>query len=376
MINLGKKFLPGQTIGIIGGDELGRLSANACHGLGLKVLLLDPNKDCPAAQVCDEQIIADFDDLAGFEELAVNVHGVIYTTEAVPTASLRHIQPVVPVIQSIDLLEITKDRLLEKAFLEDNNIVLAPYATIVNVTDIQDAIDGIGYPCVLKTAEKGHAGHGQMVLYSPADIRKAIDLLRFGTCVLEAWIPLEKELVVTVFGNERQEVSVLPAVEVVQKKNRWHQSIVPARVLPEVATEAQRIAKALAKNIELTGVLNLELFVGKNGAIYVNEVATVPSIANNLFRSAANFSQYDLLARSCANWSLGSAKLLATAVSVNILSQDQFESEKIIDAFPDWDFQYYGKLASGDNQPVGYITILTEDIYQTLEAIYQTQIWD
>lgn len=67
---------------------------------------------------------------------------------------------------------------------------------------------------------------------------------------------------------------------------------------------------------------------------------------------------------------------MATAVSVNILSQDQFESEKIIDAFPDWDFQYYGKLASGDNQPVGYITILTEDIYQTLEAIYQTQIWD
>ena len=370
------KILPGQTVGIIGGDESARQLAQALQKMGVVVGVLAPDANCPAAQVASWQIVAPFTDRTAMENLAMKSHAVVYCTEELESTMLRHIQPVVHLTQTIDLLEIVQDRLLEKSFLDANTIVLAPYSTIVNVTDIQDAIDGIGFPCVLKLAEKKVSAQQQIILYSPADIRRALDLLRFGTCVLEAWIPVEREITVAVIGNERGDYTVTPSVETINRKGYLHEALIPARLADDVAAEVERIAYEIANALELNGLVTIELFLSRTGGIYVNEISATPHPALNVLNATVNFNQYDLLARSACNWALGEVTTHTSAVSVSVYSQQQFEVEKQLDDYPNWQFQFFGKLAVEDNIRTGQIIVPTTDIYHALEDIYQTKIWD
>lgn len=371
-----KKLLPGEKLGIIGGDEKGKFLTIAAKNMGFQVQILDPDANCPASGVADEILVADFSEEKAIEELAVNCQRVIYATEEVSPQLLRHIQPVVYLPQNPDLLEILQDRMLEKAFLEDNEAVVAPYATIVQVTDIQDAIDGIGYPCVLKMVEKKSNGQGQLLLYSPADLRNAMDFLRFGPCVLEAWIPKEREITVQVFANDEKKYAVLPAVEKILRDNTLHEAIMPARILPEVEKEAQRIALKLAKSFAFSGTLAVEFFVAKGGTLYVNELATVLDASSFLTEDTCSFGGATQFIRATCNWALGDSKLLANGVLVNILAQEQLESEELLADFSKGNFYYYGRFGYFEKEKVGHLTILTEDIYETLEQIYQTKIWD
>ena len=190
MNNLVKSLKPGSTIGIVGGGQLGRMMAISAKEMGFRTGVIDPTEDCPAAQVSDWHIVADYDDQMALEEMARRSQVITYEFENVDVDTINHIQHFANIPQGTDLLAISQDRLMEKSFLENNNIVIAPYATIISPTDIQDAIEGIGYPCVLKTTRGGYDGHGQYVLNSTADLAPSMNLLRQGTCVLEAWIPL------------------------------------------------------------------------------------------------------------------------------------------------------------------------------------------
>ena len=151
MINLVKSLKPGSVIGIVGGGQLGRMMAISAKEMGFRVGVLDPTEDCPAAQVADWHIVAAYDDILALQELAKRCEVITYEFENVSVEALNNILPFANVPQGTDLLAITQDRLLEKSFLEDNNVVIAPYEVIINPTDIQDAIDRIGFPCVLKT---------------------------------------------------------------------------------------------------------------------------------------------------------------------------------------------------------------------------------
>ncbi|MDU1982030.1 MAG: ATP-grasp domain-containing protein, partial [Enterococcus casseliflavus] len=254
MINLIKPLMPNATIGIVGGGQLGRMMAMSAKEMGFRVGVLDPTANCPTAQVADWHIVAAYDDVFALEEMARRADVITYEFENVSVEALNSILPYSHIPQGTDLLAITQDRLLEKSFLEANNIVIAPYATIISPTDIQDAIDSIGYPCVLKTTRGGYDGKGQHVLYSTADLAPSMNLLREGTCELEAWIPFEKELSILVAGNG-ETFTTFPVVENIHRNNILHQTIAPARIDPEVAEEAKRIAHIIAKALDLQGVL-------------------------------------------------------------------------------------------------------------------------
>lgn len=376
MINLVKPLRPGQTIGIVGGGQLGRMMALSAKSMGFRIGILDPTEDCPAAQVADWQIIADYADLRALEQMATRCQVITYEFENVDVTALEHIKQVVRVPQGTDLLAITQDRLLEKSFLEANNIIIAPYATIVHPTDIQDSIDSIGYPCVLKTTRGGYDGKGQYVLYSRADLAPSMDLLREGTCVLEAWIPFEKEISVLVAGNGNGDITVFPVVENVHRNNILHQTIAPAAIDSEVAKEAQRIARVIADAIGLAGVLAVEMFVTPAGGIYVNELAPRPHNSGHYSIEACSMSQFEAHIRGIAGWPLAEVKLLSEAVMVNVLGDELAETEDLIAEKPSWHFHYYGKHEAKNGRKMGHITILTEDRDETLEEIYQTKIWD
>ncbi|WYJ88317.1 phosphoribosylaminoimidazole carboxylase, ATPase subunit [Enterococcus sp. 9E7_DIV0242] len=375
-MTLNKPVLPGQMIGIVGGGQLGKMMALSAKEMGFRIAVLDPSVDCPAAQVADWHLLAEYNDLEALEELANRSEVVTYEFENVDVDSLVHIQPLVDIPQGTDLLAITQDRLLEKSFLESNNIVIAPYATIVSPTDIQDAIDGIGYPCVLKTTRGGYDGKGQYVLYSPSDLAPSMNLLKEGTCVLEAWIPFEKEISVLVSGNGQGDIETFPVGENIHRNNILHETIVPARVDDEVIEEAQRIARLIAKEVNLAGTLAVEMFLTNNGGIYVNELAPRPHNSGHYTIEACTFSQFDTHIRGICGWSIPTIELLSDAVMVNIMGDEIFETMDFVTEKMNWHFHYYGKTEAKPARKMGHITILTDDIFDTLEEIYQTSIWD
>ncbi|MEB7405426.1 5-(carboxyamino)imidazole ribonucleotide synthase [Enterococcus hirae] len=372
-----KPLLPGSTIGIVGGGQLGLMMAISAKEMGFKVGVLDPVTNCPAAQVADWYIQGTYDDTFALEELARRTDVITYEFENVSVEALNAISSMSFIPQGTDLLAITQDRLLEKSFLETNNIVIAPYATIVSPTDIQDAIDGIGYPCVLKTTRGGYDGKGQYVLKSRADLAPAMDLLREGTCVLEAWIPFEKEISILVAGNGQGDYSTFPVVENIHRNNILHETIAPAAIADEVVEEAERIARVIAEGMSLSGVLCIEMFLTKTGGLYVNELAPRPHNSGHYSIESCSMSQFDAHIRGICGWPLSKkVRLLSEAVMVNVLGEQLLESYHLIDKKPDWQFHFYGKAQAKKGRKMGHITIVTEDIQQTLDEIKKTNIWD
>lgn len=376
MINLDEVLLPGQMIGIIGGGQLGRMMALSAKKMGFRVGVLDPMVDCPAAQVADWHLLAQYDDVEAVKEFAQKAHLLTYEFENVDVDALIAVESMALIPQGTDLLAITQDRLLEKTFLEEQNIVIAPYATIVSPADIPKAIDSIGYPCVLKNTQGSYDGKGQYVLYSNSDLAPSMNLLRNGTCVLEAWIPYDKELAILVAGNAKGHIQVFPIVENVYRNNMLHETIAPARIPQEVMIEVQRIAFVIAKAVHLCGVLAIEMFLTKNGGIYVNEIAPRPHNSGHFSIEACNLSQFDAHIRGICNWPLPNIKLFTGAVMVNILGRELYDSMTLIGKKADWHFHYYGKTELKPDRKMGHITVLTKDIPETLEEIYQTAIWD
>ncbi len=376
MILLNKKFLlTNSTIGIIGGGQLGRMMALSAKAMGYRIIVLDPTKDCPAAQVSDEQIIADYDDKVALRELAEKAEVVTYEFENIDYDALKMTQDLVDVPQGAELLSITQDRILEKAYLESANINIAPYAIIVDKEEIETEIKSIGYPAVLKTAQGGYDGKGQVVLHDADDIEKAARLLRYGSSVLEAWIPFEKEISIVVARGKDGQVETFPVAENVHVNNILHTTIAPADVSADVHEEAEEIAKKLADVLQLCGVLAVEMFVTKSGAIYVNELAPRPHNSGHFTIEACSISQFTQHIRAIVGLPLIKPELLKPALMINILGQHvEAVNEKMID-YPHWFVHYYGKKDTKINRKMGHVTVLTEEPRIVLADIEKAQIW-
>lgn len=376
MILLDKKFLlTNNTIGIIGGGQLGRMMALAAKAMGYRIIVLDPTADCPAAQVSDEQIVADYDDKVALRELSEKADVVTYEFENIDYDALKMTQNLVSVPQGSELLSITQDRILEKAYLESANINIAPYAIIVDKEEIESEIKSIGYPAVLKTAQGGYDGKGQVVLHDANDIDTAARLLRYGSCVLEAWIPFEKEISIVVARNLDGQVETFPVAENVHVNNILHTTIAPANVTDDVHEEAEEIAKKLADVLQLSGVLAVEMFVTNSGAIYVNELAPRPHNSGHFTIEACSISQFTQHIRAIVGLPLVKPELLKPAVMINILGQHVEAVNEHMAEYPQWFVHYYGKKEAKINRKMGHITVLTDEPKAILSEIEETQIW-
>ncbi|MBC2022319.1 5-(carboxyamino)imidazole ribonucleotide synthase [Listeria booriae] len=368
-------LLPNSTIGIIGGGQLGRMMALAAKAMGYKVIVLDPTVDAPCAQVADEQIVANYTDLNALKELAEKSDVVTYEFENVDNDALHSIENSVRIPQGSELLSITQDRILEKAYLESLNINLAPYAVIVDRDDIEQHINSLGYPAVLKTTQGGYDGKGQYVIHSEEDIDKAVELLRFGTCVLEAWIPFEREVSVIVARNSEGQIETFPVAENDHKNNILHTTVVPAALDEESIHEAEAIAVKLAEYLHLEGVLTVEMFVTGSGAIYVNELAPRPHNSGHYTIEACNISQFTQHIRAIAGLPLLKPELLRPAMMINILGQHVDGVNEVLAEHPDWFVHYYGKQEAKIDRKMGHITVLSDNPLVEVEKMRATQIW-
>lgn len=368
----------GKTIGIIGGGQLGQMMAFSAKAAGMKVIILDPTPQCPAAQTADDQIVAPYADVAAIKELARRADVLTYEFENVDLQALKDVADQVAIPQGTNLLYTTKNRIREKTFLRDAGLQTAPFVAVKNRADLNAAVEKLGYPCVLKTCEGGYDGHGQMVLKSAQDLDDPIteEVLQYGDDILEGWVPFKMECSVMVARNTDGDITVFPVSENIHAHEILHLSIVPARMPVEWQQRAQQMAEKIAEAIDLKGILGVEMFVGADGQLYVNELAPRPHNSGHYTIEACNFSQFAVHNRAICNWPLPKIKLMSPVVMVNVLGQHVAGTRRLIHEYPQWHFHDYGKAESRHNRKMGHVTILTDDIEATLKQIKDSHVWD
>ena len=374
-MNLRKVILPGQMVGIIGGGQLGRMMALAAKEAGFRIAVLEPTEDSPCGQVADVEIVAPYNDQEALKRLAEISDVITYEFENIDYESLKELAEEAYIPQGAELIRITQDRVAEKEVITKAGVPVAPYEVINKIQDIYDTIKRLGYPAVLKTARGGYDGKGQFVIQDHTQIEEAAKLLASGQCVLEKWVPFQMEISVIVTRSVSGETSYFPVGENVHRKNILHETIVPARLENSVKEHAIELAGKIAEALSLVGTLAVEMFVGKEGDVFINELAPRPHNSGHYTIEACETSQFAQHIRAICDWPLKSTSLLKPAVMVNILGEHLDGVLKNIPAYDQWSVHLYGKSEPKEKRKMGHITVLTNDIEETLKEIENSGIW-
>ena len=373
--SLNKVILPGQTIGIIGGGQLGRMMALAAKASGFKIAVLDPTPDCPCGQVADIEITANYDNLNALQQLAEVSDVITFEFENKSGEALDTLMSHAYVPQGSELLKISQNRIIEKRTITESGAKVALYAVIRTKEDLYEQTDVIGFPCVLKTATGGYDGKGQYVLKSKEDVEEAAKLLQLSECVLETWIAFSKEISVIVARNVDGETKVFPVAENIHQDNILHQSIVPARISEETEQLAVEQAILIANSMNMVGILAIEMFVTEDGDIYINEMAPRPHNSGHYTMEACETSQFEQHIRAVCNWKLGDTTLLKPVVMVNILGEHMESLMENIPNLSNWKIHLYGKSEAKVKRKMGHVNILRDNTDLALEEAEQSKIW-
>ncbi|MBI0580279.1 5-(carboxyamino)imidazole ribonucleotide synthase [Neobacillus cucumis] len=370
-----KIILPGSTIGIIGGGQLGRMMALSAKAQGYRIAVLEPTSDSPCGQVSDFEVIGAYDDREAISKLAGISDVITYEFENIDADTLEWICERAYVPQGPTLLTITQDRIKEKAAIQQAGVEVAPYEVINSQEDLSLKIEAIGYPAVLKTARGGYDGKGQLVIKVQQDLQKAEELIKQGACVLEKWIPFEKEISVIVTRKLDGETAIFPVAENIHQDNILHQTIVPSRISEVIQKNAIEKAKQIADSLNLVGTLAVEMFLTSDGTIYINELAPRPHNSGHFSIEACVTSQFEQHVRAICNLPLGSTELLKPVVMVNLLGEHLESMYEEIPGMKDWKVHLYGKKEPKIKRKMGHVTILRDNVTEALTEIEQSGIW-
>lgn len=371
-----KMIVPGRTIGIIGGGQLGRMMALSAKEMGFRIAVLDPTPNSPCAQVADIEIVAAYNDRKAIEELA-NVSDVItYEFENIDYDCLQWIEEHAYLPQGSHLLHVTQNRYTEKNAIMNAGIPVAAFRLIQEEEDLLRGVQDFSYPCVLKTTTGGYDGKGQVVLRSEEDLVEAKQLITERECILEDWVPFEKEVSVIVVRGIDGKTSVFPVAENIHVENILHSSIVPARISEEVQLQAVLCAETLANELGLIGILAVEMFVTQDQRIFVNELAPRPHNTGHYTMDACETSQFQQHILAICGWPLGETSLLKPVVMFNILGEHIEEVFHKIDQFSSCKLHVYGKAEAKVKRKMGHLNILAQDTNEALDKARSLRIWE
>jgi len=314
--------LPGETIGILGGGQLGRMIAIEAKKMGYAVICLDPTPHSPCGQVADDQIVAGFDDLEAAIRLAERSALVFYEFENIEATVVRELEKRFRLPQQSRILSIAQDRFLEKSELRRAGFPVAPFKAIRNEGELSRAAEELGFPCMLKLSRGGYDGKGQLAIRGPGDLHAALEEVQKARreWVLEKMISFTHECSAIVARNRAGEATVFPVAENIHRDNILFMSIVPARVPPEMETAAKEMALEIAEAFDVVGLLAVEFFIAPEGLL-VNELAPRPHNSGHYTFDACYTSQFEQLIRALCGLPFGSTDLLTPVVMVNILGK-------------------------------------------------------
>jgi 5-(carboxyamino)imidazole ribonucleotide synthase len=323
-------LLPGATIGIFGGGQLGRLTAIAARTMGYRIHVLDPDPGCPARFVVDQCVEADWTDAHEAARLARGCDVVTLEIEQISLASMNAAGSFAPVRPSEGMLGVIQDRIEQKDWLLRNGFPVGKYRAVRSLDDLREAVSALGGKCFCKSATGGYDGRGQGKVGFPgsadpseAELRGAWEAVAgsrgTGAGVVEQAVDLDREISVLVARSPRGEMVVYPAALNHHEEQILEWSVIPAPLPDAMATQAKQIAEAIAETFLLEGILAVELFVTKDGRLLVNELAPRPHNSYHASERACVTSQFEQLVRAVCNLPLGEANLVQPCAIANLL---------------------------------------------------------
>ncbi len=348
---------PGATIGILGGGQLGRMTALAAARLGYRCHVFANEPDSPAEQVCGAATVAEFTDREALERFASAVDIATIEFENIPAASVRWVSASRPVLPQPEILEIAQDRLREKDFLRSIGVDTANYREISDAVALARAMRDFDYPAVLKTVRMGYDGKGQVALTPDISAEDAWQRMGGDLGILESFVDFACEISVIVARGGNGAWATYPPVENQHTNHVLDTTIAPARIPADTAMRAEAIARHVAEKLDLVGILAVEMFVTQTGQLLVNELAPRPHNSGHWTMDACVTSQFEQLVRAICGLPLGSVEHHSDAVMKNLLGAD---AEKWREALTDplAKLHLYGKTAVQAGRKMGHVTRL------------------
>ncbi len=354
-------ILPGKTIGILGSGQLGRMLSFVAKRMGYRVVIFSPDRHTPAGQVSDQEIVADYQDVKALERFAKEVDVVTIEFENIAVEALNALAKHVPVHPSPQVLHISQNRLREKTFLAKAGLPVTPFKQVDDAKGLQDALETLGTPVVMKTAGFGYDGKGQAKVNSLEDAVNAYEQLGGGTVILESFINYQQEVSVIGSRNARGEYQDFGVIENEHKDHILDLSIAPSSLPETLQKEARDIARATLEALDVIGVMCVEFFYTSEGKLLINEVAPRPHNSGHLTIEGSPCSQFEQQLRAICTLPLGNSEIKRPTAMLNLLGDVWAKGE------PDWEsvlklpethLHLYGKAEARAKRKMGHITML------------------
>ncbi len=365
-------FLPGATVGVMGGGQLGRMFAIAARRMGYRVHTFSPDEDTPTGQLADLEVAASYDDEDAVREFARGVDVLTFEFENIPTRTVEWAAEHCIVRPAGQVLHVCQHRLREKQFLAGAGLPLPKFAQVTSEAELREAVAAIGLPSVLKTAAFGYDGKGQQKLTAETDLSQAWSPFSGHQAVLEAWVPFSKEISVIVARGIDGAMVCYPVCENAHAHHILDVTFVPAEIAPEVARRAQDLAQKIAEKLELIGLLAVEMFLLTDGGIVINELAPRPHNSGHFSFDACVTSQFEQQLRVVCGLPLGSPELLRPAAMANLLGDLWTGGEPNWNAalsLPDIKLHLYGKAGARPGRKMGHLVGFGKDTAEAAQKV-------
>ncbi len=347
-----------KTLGIIGGGQLGRMSAMAAARLGIQTHIYTPEKDSPASHVAAKTIIGEYGDKKALLDFAKGVDVISYEFENIPVDTIKALKKARLVFPDANVLEISQHRLSEKQFLNDCFIPTAKWAPALKPEDIEATLQKWGVKsCIIKTTRLGYDGKGQIKFKLGDDAKAAWEILKSKENIIEEIIDFKSEISVMIARDRFGESVIYDPVLNDHKNHILSKTTAPAPISDAVAKKAKQYIKRIADKLDLTGVLALELFLTKDGKLIANEMAPRPHNSGHWTIDACAVSQFENHVRSVCGMPVGSAKRHSDAIMLNLIGDDINMIPEYLDK-PNACIHLYGKKESRPGRKMGHINLL------------------
>jgi 5-(carboxyamino)imidazole ribonucleotide synthase len=353
-----------ETIGVIGGGQLGRMFALDAKRMGYRVITLDPQEHSPCGQVADEQIVAAYDDVTAIQELGRRSDVVTYEFENIDIGSVRQLESLGHrVAPPSSVLHVTQDRLREKQFAREAGIPTTDFVRVQSAQDLAEAARRIGFPAILKTARGGYDGKGQWPADRLDQARAALDAARGAELIFERRVELECELSVVSTRNARDEIVAYPAGENTHDRGILTMTVAPGRFDPAVAQRARDMAATVGRGLRIVGTYCVEFFLTTAGDLLLNEIAPRPHNSGHYTIDVTPCSQYEQHVRAICDLPLSPPRLLSNAIMMNVLGDgngDHLVGIEELLSDPSIVLHVYGKRHAVVRRKMGHFTMLVD----------------
>ena len=360
--NFIKEIEPGAIIGILGGGQLGRMTVEAASKLGYQCHVFCQSEKEPAAQITRNVTIAPFEDQKSLESFASAIDIATLEFENIPLDSVKFIENHVPVRPNSKILSIVQNRINEKKFISRLNIKTAPFIEVPEQNLLFEAAEQIGTPAVLKTASMGYDGKGQTLINKSTNLKLAWKESgaspKTNGAILEGFISFKKEISVIAGRSIDGSVASYVPVENLHVDHILDQTIAPANITNKQAIRATEIAHQLITELDVVGLLAVEMFINTNGDILVNEVAARPHNSGHWTIDACNISQFELLVRAICGLPLGSTERNSDARMKNLLGEEINRYHEYM-TDPSAHVHFYGKSEARSGRKMGHVNWLS-----------------